>query len=216
VPDAYYLSAKNAARYERDMGRFRDSVDDIPFYVELARQAAERGEAVLELGCGTGRVTIPMAQVGADVTGLDSSPAMLDIARAKAQQAGVAVTWVEGDMANFELGRMFGLVTIPFRSFLHLVTDEEHRECLAAIHRHLVPGGQVALNFYVPSSASTVGAHTSRVYRSMRLRDVSRAQMDALLADAGFGVEALYGWFDHRDFTEKSQEMVWIANRRST
>ena len=81
VPDEYYMSARNAARYERDMGRFRDSVDDIPFYVGLAQEAATRDEPVLELGCGTGRVTIPMAQAGPKVTGLDSAAAMLDIAR---------------------------------------------------------------------------------------------------------------------------------------
>jgi ubiquinone/menaquinone biosynthesis C-methylase UbiE len=216
VPDEYYRSARNAARYERDMGRLRDSVDDIPFYVALAQEAAARGEAVLELGCGTGRVTIPMAQAGAKVTGLDGAAAMLDIARAKAPAAGVDVRWVEGDMAAFELGETYGLVVIPFRSFLHLITAEEQKGCLDAIHRHLHPRGLLALNFYVPAGGPSVPARSSRVYRSMRLRNVARDEMAGLLEETGFHIEGLYGWFDGRDFTAESTEMVWIARKRST
>jgi SAM-dependent methyltransferase len=213
MPDSYYMNPRSATRYERDMGRLSDTVDDIPFYTELARQAATQGESVLELGCGTGRVTIPMAKTGASVTGLDSSPAMLEIATAKAARENVAVRFVEGDMAAFELGQSFGLVTIPFRSFLHLVSDEEQRGCLESIHRHLVPSGLLALNFYVPSRGQANGARISKVYRAMRLRDVSRVEMESLMGAAGFKVEALFGWFDRRPFTGESTEMVWLARR---
>ena len=216
MPDEYYMSARNAARYERDMGRFRDSVDDIPFYVGLAQEAAARGEAVLELGCGTGRVTIPMAQAGAKMTGLDSAAAMLDLARTKSAAAGVDVRWVQGDMAAFETEETYGLVAIPFRSFLHLITDQEQKGCLEAIRRHLRPEGRLALNFYVPAGGPSPPARRSAVYRSMQLRNVSRDEMARLLEEAGFDVEALYGWFDGREFTPESTEMVWIARKRST
>lgn len=216
VGDDYYKNPKHAARYERDMGRLSDTVDDIPFYVALAHEASSKGQAVLELGCGTGRVTIPMAQAGADVTGLDSAPAMLDIARAKAERAGVEIEWVEGDMAGFEIGARFGLVVIPFRSFLHLTTDDEQKQCLASIHRHLLPDGRLALNFYMPPGGMSNGSRVSKVYRAMRLRDVSRREMEELLHGAGFDIEALYGWFDGRDFDRESSEMVWIARKRST
>ena len=216
MPDRYYMNPKAAARYERDMGSLGDSVDDIPFYVGLAREAASRGERVLELGCGTGRVTIPMAQAGAEVTGLDSSPAMLDIARAKRERAGVTVRWVEGDMADFELPERYGLVVIPFRSFLHLIGDEDQLNCLAAIHGHLTAGGRLALNFYVSPGGASGGTRASQVYRSMRLRNVSRGEMEGLLDAAGFEVEALYGWFDGLEFGPESSEMVWIARKRST
>jgi SAM-dependent methyltransferase len=213
MPDPYYMDPRAAARYERDMGRLPDSIEDIPFYTQLARQAGERGESVLELGCGTGRVTIPMAQTSADVTGLDSAPAMLQIARAKADPEKINVRFVEGDMADFDLDRIFGLVTIPFRSFLHLVLDEEQLGCLACVNRHLAPGGLLALNFYVPATGQGSGARVSKVYRAMRLRDVSRPEMERLLAATGFAVEALYGWFDGRPFTSESTEMVWLARR---
>ena len=216
MPDAYYMSPRNAARYERDMRRVSDTVDDIPFYVDLARQAAEQGQAVLELGCGTGRVTIPIALAGAQVTGLDSSPAMLDIARERAEGAGVRVRWVEGDMADFDLAERFGLVVIPFRSFLHLTREDEQAGCLASIHRHLTAGGRLALNFYIAPAGAPGATRRSRVYRSMQLLYVSRSEMERLLSAAGFEVEALYGWFDGRDFGPESSEMVWLVRKRST
>ena len=216
MPDRYYMNPKSAARYERDMGRLRDTIEDIPFYVELARDAASRGEPVLELGCGTGRVTIPMAQTGAAVTGLDSSPAMLAIAKTKADGAGVTVHWVEGDMADFDLAERFGLVVIPFRSFLHLISDQEQIGCLQSIHRHLITSGMLALNFYVSPEGGTGSARASQVYRSMRLRNVSRGEMEGLFDAAGFEVEALYGWFDGQEFGPDSSELVWLARRTST
>ena len=216
MPDSYYMNPKAAARYERDMGRLNDTVDDIPFYVGLAQEATSRGERVLELGCGTGRVAVPMAQAGAAVTGLDSSPAMLAIAKTKAERAGMGVRWVESDMADFDLAERFGLVVIPFRSFLHLISAQEQTGCLQSIHRHLIARGRLALNFYVAPAGVSGGTRASQVYRSMQLRDVSRGEMEGLLDAAGFEVEALYGWFDGRAFGPESSEMVWLARKRST
>jgi SAM-dependent methyltransferase len=107
---------------------------------------------VLELGCGTGRVTIPIAQAGVDVVGLDSSPAMLAVADRKAKAEGLGnVSWREGDMASFEAEGSFGLVIIPFRSFLLLLTVEQQKSCLACIRHHLVENGRLALNIFNPS-----------------------------------------------------------------
>jgi SAM-dependent methyltransferase len=150
MKDAYYLDPRVAASYDADSGPERDIVrDDIPFYVELAAEAAAAGHAVLELGCGTGRVTVPIARAGVRITGLDASPAMLDVARAKA--AGIDnISWVKADMADFRLEQQFGLVIIPFRSYLLLLTVEEQKSCLRCIHDHLVEGGRLALNFFNP------------------------------------------------------------------
>jgi ubiquinone/menaquinone biosynthesis C-methylase UbiE len=86
---------------------------DLDFYVGLAREAEP---PVLELGCGTGRVAIPIARAGVQIVGLDSSPPML----AKAQERSNGLTnvrWVEGDMREFDLPDRFGLVIIPYRAF---------------------------------------------------------------------------------------------------
>jgi len=122
----------------------------VPFYLDLAREAAAAGHPVLELGCGTGRVTVPIAQAGVEVVGLDNAPAMLDVARSKAGTTSNP-RWVLGSMTDFVLDQRFGLAIIPFRSFLLLLTVEEQKACLARIHEHLVEGGRLALNIFNPS-----------------------------------------------------------------
>src|SRR2546430_35650 len=91
------------------------------FYVRLARAA---DLPVLELGCGTGRVTLAIAAAGVEVVGLDLSPAMLRLARAKAASA-ANPTWIEGDMRRFTLPRRFGLVIAPYRLLQLARTDQE-------------------------------------------------------------------------------------------
>lgn len=123
--------------------------DDIPFYVDEALAA---GGPVLELGCGTGRVAIPIAAAGVDITGVDSSPAMLDIAHGKAVVLPNAerLQLVEGDMRALDLGLKFSLVIIPFRGFLALMTVEDQVRALSSISSHLAPGGKLVFDVFVP------------------------------------------------------------------
>jgi SAM-dependent methyltransferase len=124
----------------------------VTFYVDLAREA--RGD-VLELACGTGRVTIPIARavagMGRTVTGLDLAPSMLDAARAKSAAAGVRPDLVSGDMRHFALGRRFALIFVAFNSLLHLTTNEALGECFACVREHLAPGGRFVFDVFNPS-----------------------------------------------------------------
>lgn len=129
---------------------YRDR-QDVPFFVEMA----QRGEGpVLELGCGTGRVLIPTARAGIEIVGLDRSHAMLSRCREKLSHEPEAVQsraqLVHGDIRQFELRRSFGLVTIPFRPFQHLIAVEDQLSCLASIHRHLRDEGRLILDVYNP------------------------------------------------------------------
>lgn len=134
-----------------DVGEYRDR-PDVDFYVAEALGA--RGP-VLELGCGTGRVLIPTARAGVEVTGLDASPSMLAECRNRLAQEAEAVRTrvhlVQGDMRRFDLGRKYALVTLPFRPFQHLLTVEDQLACLAAIQSHLHPAGRVILDLFNPS-----------------------------------------------------------------
>lgn len=127
------------------------AVADIPFYLEEARSC---GGPVLELGCGTGRVTLPLAGAGLEVVGLDRSPDML--ARAEEKLAALPpevrarVTLLQGDMRDFRLRRRFPLIIIPYRSFQCLLTPEEQRRCLTCVRRHLLPGGRLILTLLDP------------------------------------------------------------------
>jgi SAM-dependent methyltransferase len=113
---------------------------EIEFYRELGAQAQARGQSVLEVACGTGRVAVRLAEDGIDVVGLDLSPAMLSIAQEK--RAGMDnVRWVQADMRAFELSELFGLAIIPGHSFQNLLTPGDQVAALTAIRRHLIPGG---------------------------------------------------------------------------
>jgi len=119
------------------------------------RRAVESGGPVLELGAGTGRITIPMAQDGIAVHALDSHPGMLDALRTKvaAQPADVRgrITIVDADMRSFDVPERFALVIAPFRAFLHNLTEEDQMACLARVRHHLRPDGMFAFNVFHPS-----------------------------------------------------------------
>jgi SAM-dependent methyltransferase len=124
---------------------------DVDFYELFARDA---GGPVLELACGTGRIALPLAERGLEVTGVDLSEGMLAIARRKAaslpEAAQRRLTLVRQDMNALSLGRRFNSAFIAFRSFQALLTVELQRRTLAAIRGHLVPGGRLALHLFDP------------------------------------------------------------------
>jgi SAM-dependent methyltransferase len=126
--------------------------EDVSFYVDEALAA---DGPVLEIGCGTGRVLIPTARAGVAIAGLDASRSMLDECRrkvaAESPEARSRITLHEGDMRDFDIGRSFALVTIPFRPFQHLLTVDDQLECLACIRRHLEAGGRLILDLFNPS-----------------------------------------------------------------
>jgi SAM-dependent methyltransferase len=121
---------------------------DIPFYL---KQAQLSGGPVLELGCGTGRLTIPMAEAGFAMTGLDISAAMLEQARLKASKPGLDITWVEADCRNFSLETKFGTVIFPFNGMAHIHDRESHEALLARVREHLKPGGHFIVDWFNPA-----------------------------------------------------------------
>ena len=144
---------------------------DVPFYVEEAQRA---GGPVLELGCGTGRILIPTAEAGVEIAGLDRAPSMLAIARDKVARLDPAVQrriqLVEGDMRDFNLGRRFKLVTIPYRAFLHLLTGEDQRQALRCVRDHLEPDGRLILNIFDPR-LETIVAHFGSLGSALKMVD---------------------------------------------
>ena len=133
---------------------YSDFDDDIDFYENLAR--AVEGP-VLELGVGSGRVAVPLAEAGYEVVGIDTSPSML--ARAGERLAATKLTkgrldLVEVDMTCFDLGRRFGLIFVAASTFQHLLTTEAQRACLERVARHLAPDGLFAVSVRSPASVS--------------------------------------------------------------
>ena len=120
---------------------------DIDFYSELAFRS---GGPVLELGCGTGAVLLPIARAGVDVVGVDAASPMLDACRSKlvGEPEGVRrhVKLVRADMRRFDLDRSFTLVIVPFGGFMHLLTLDDQVACLRAVVGHLTVGARLALD----------------------------------------------------------------------
>jgi len=143
-----YQSAEVAELYDAVYAGW----NDIGFWETLAREADEG--PLLELACGTGRILVPLARAGHEVTGLDVSPRMIERCREKLQaeppEVQARVTLVEGGMASFDLGRRFGHIYVPFGSFHHLQTADEQLGCLESCAEHLLPGGTLVLDLINP------------------------------------------------------------------
>ncbi|MEM7168985.1 MAG: class I SAM-dependent methyltransferase [Pseudomonadota bacterium] len=116
--------------------------------------AAEAYGPILEVACGTGRITLPLAQAGFEITAIDLSEGMLSVAKAKAQALPLAcqqrIEWLCQDMAALSLDRSFAFAFVPFRSFQHLLSIADQRKTLSALRAHLAPGGRLALHLFDP------------------------------------------------------------------
>ena len=160
---------------------------DFAFWLKLAER---HGGSLLELGCGTGRVLLPLARRGYAVTGVDNSPAMLarleaKLAVAQKMHAGQRPTppaLIQADLAAFSAAGPFQLAVMPFNTFMHLLTPEAQAAALANIRRHLAPGAPLVLDLINPADAYaaaeqgvtlervfTDGERTVQVFSSLRL-----------------------------------------------
>jgi SAM-dependent methyltransferase len=138
---------------------------DVEWY---RRKAREADGPVLELGAGTGRITLPLAQEGVVVHALDADARMLGALRSKVAgeppEVRDRITLVEADMRSFELPQRFALVIAPFRAFLHNLTEQDQLACLTRVRDHLRPDGVFAFNTFHPSlefMSQNAGALTS-------------------------------------------------------
>ena len=206
--------------------------EDVEFYVALAKEA---DGPLVELAIGNGRVAIPVAQAtGRSVLGIDSSPTMLEQARARAVAAGVELDLREGDMRELEVAERAGLIYCPFRALLHLPTWSDRRRTFERVAASLLPGGRFAWNAFAFDhrvATSLDGRHhEDPVPHSVRYA-VGDNRIDITLDDgaasslwwatknewlglldvAGLELEALYGDFDRQPFTQNSREYVFVA-----
>ena len=160
--------------------------EDIPFYVSLAREA---GGPVLELACGSGRVAIPVARAGLEVTGIDLSEQMLAVGRRKIELEPPLVRerirLLRGDMVDFSLAQRYRLVLIPFNSLQLVHSQEEQRKVLAGAARHMEIGGRLVLEVNarlrnLPQDAKPQHKWTKRwVERALTVTASERVRQDA-------------------------------------
>ncbi len=215
-------------------------MEDVGFYLEEARRS---GGPVVELGVGTGRVAVPLGADGIHVIGVDSSRAMLDVCAARAALAGVTLDLRVGDLRDPPVSERVPLVICPFRSLLHMHTDEDRLGVLGAAYNLLVPGGRFVFDVFTPDAddiAETQGKWLERepgIFEhavwdesartltltvrgdgretTMALAWLSPDEWRGLLESAGFEIEACYGWFDRSPYRGR-EDTVWRAKRPSS
>ena len=215
-------------------------VEDVEFYVE---EALASGGPVVELACGTGRISVPVAKAGIRVIGVDASQRMLAVAREYAAAEGVELELQLGDMREPPVEERVPLVIIPFRSLLHMTTESDRLRALRAARELLVPGGRLVFDVFAPSREDVEDTHgrwlereagiferadwdegertlTLSVRRgeeasTMHLAWLSPPEWSLLLDRAGFDVVAQWGWFDRRAYMG-GEDVVFAAVRRET
>ena len=211
-------------------------VEDVRFYVDLAKEAGR----VVELGVGTGRIAVPTAAAGIPVIGVDSSRGMLDVCARRAALAGVTLDLRVGDLREPPVTERVPLVICPFRSLLHMHTDEDRLGVLGAAYDLLLPGGRFVFDVFTPDAddiAQTQGRWLERepgIFEhavwdesartltltvrgderetTMALAWLSPDEWRALLERAGFEIEACYGWFDRTPYKGR-EDTVWVSRR---
>jgi SAM-dependent methyltransferase len=212
-------------------------VEDVAFYLEEARRS---GGPVVELGVGTGRIAVPIAADGIRVIGVDSSRKMLDVCARHAALAGVEVDLRVGDLREPPVHEQVPLVICPFRSLLHMHTEEDRRRVLGAARELLLPGGRFVFDVFTPGADDIAQTHDRWLEREPRIFEhavwdevartltltvrgpdgettmalawLSPDEWRMLLEESGFEVEDCYGWFDRTPFTG-GDDTVWIARR---
>ena len=207
--------------------------EDVAYYVQLAREA---DGPIVELMVGSGRVAIEVVrETGKPVLGIDSSPAMLAIARERA--AGLPLELRLGDIRDLELDEPAALIYVPFRSLLHLRGWHEKRRVFERIAASLRPGGRFAFNAFAFNHllASKLDGktqdqegivHTLRYAPADNRVDIERAdgprlslwwatrsEWEGLVDVAGLEIEAEYGWFDRRPLEDDSLELVFVTRK---
>ncbi len=203
----------------------RTVVEDVPFYVE---EAVRSGGPMLELGVGTGRIAVPAALAGISVVGVDTSAGMLEVA-----------SQIPGSRSS-QRPCAFPLVAIPFRSLLHMETEDDRRAAFRAVAKHLAPTGRLVFDVFTPGADDIADTHGRWLEREpgiweradwneetrtlilrvrgeldeseMSLAWLSVAEWKELLRDEGFVVDAVYGWFDRSPW-RGGEDSVWVCRR---
>jgi SAM-dependent methyltransferase len=211
--------------------------EDVAFYVRLANEA---DGPLVELAVGNGRVAIPVAQAtGRPVIGIDTSPAMLAQARARAFDAGVELDLRGGDMRDLALDEPAALIYCPFRALLHLPTWADRRRTFERVAASLRPGGRFAWNAFAFDHRIAVQLdgqpedepvpHTARYAFGDNRIDImldggatsslwwaTKNEWLGLLDVAKFELEVLFGGFDGESLDDQSREYVFVARRPSS
>lgn len=125
------------------------NLDDLQFYKRWLPK--NKDARILELCCGTGRLTIPIAKDGYNITGVDYTPSMLEQAKSKASAQGFNIEFIEADIRTLDLPEKYDLIFIPFNSIHHLYGNDDLFKAFTAVKNHLKNDGLFLLDCFNPN-----------------------------------------------------------------
>ena len=151
----------NPERYDLENEQWKP---ELPTLLEYAKAAA--GSTVLEIGCGTGRTAIPLAENGCRVIGVDLHEGMLELARRKAKAKNVEVQWIAGDVSKLHLPSPAGFAYMTGNGFQHFLTNEDQNALLLAVSDNLQSGGVFLFDTRFPGQEELMQPETEEYWRT--------------------------------------------------
>lgn len=162
------------------------SLADLDFYKRWMPESKDT--KILELCCGTGRLTIPIAKEGYDVTGVDIMANMLEKAKAKSLEDNLSIDFIEADIRNLNLSEKFDLIFIPFNSIHHLYKNEDLFKTFHVVKQHLKKGGLFLLDCYNPDitfivdnqkEATEIASYTTNDGRKVHIKQAMQYESNS-------------------------------------
>ncbi len=205
-------------------------LSDLPFYKKWIPK--NKDAKILELCCGTGRLTIPIAKDGYNICGVDYTSSMLEQAKIKASEVGLEINFIEADIRTLNLQEEFDFVFLPFNSIHHLYKNEDLLETLKRVKEHLNRGGLFLLDCFNPNIKYIVEGEKEQHYenstqinrikwlyfingkfhsiQNMDMRLFFSQELDSYLEWAGFNVTHKFGSFEEEAFNDNSEKQIYV------
>ena len=183
--------------YSSEFYDFHADRHDIDFFLDYAKATTGK---ILDVGCGTGRILIPMAKLGKEIIGIDSSEHMLEICENKIQKEINSeksnITLIKADMTNFELNEKFSLIIIPFGPFNYLTHTSDQIDCLHCINKHLESNKLLVFDVWYPDNyellKSENGYHVVKNQPYFRMPDGRKVQWGIKNTSVDYNKQLIY------------------------
>jgi SAM-dependent methyltransferase len=188
-PDPYRVIARY---YDLENQGFSE---DLNAYLLLAERF---GGPVLDVGCGTGRVAIPLAEAGCSVTGIERSPEMLE--QAKTKSAHLDINWIAGDIKGYTTDQRFGLILFPYHGLMHILEQDDQVQALGKLLSWLKPGGGLALD--LPDPMALLGG-----------LDTPGLVVERIFEDEASGATVIQQSHSTLDRAAQRLDVTWVYDR---
>jgi SAM-dependent methyltransferase len=208
-------------KHSSDFYDYHASRNDINFFLNYAKDI--EGE-ILDLGCGTGRILIPVAKTGKKITGIDNSDFMLENCQNKIAKETEAIRKniiiLKSDISNFNLNKIFSLVIIPFGPFNSLIKTEDQLNCLLKVNQHLNDKGTLVFDVWYPNNNELVKSeanyHVVKDQPFFTLEDGRKVQWGIINKSVDYNRQIIYEeMYYNVDYPDgKKEKLIYPAQVR--